>query len=146
MTQGYWKNHGTGACHSGNNGDEWPAEIRNNGATIGNVEYTADELCSILNETVGGNCLISVSHQYIAAKLNIANGSDPSCIQETIDAVDALVGDLVVPPVGNGTLPCNISGYIEALTAYNEGRSECAAHCGQQLDPQPFVNDNPCRR
>jgi hypothetical protein len=50
-----------------------------------------------------------------------------------------------VPPVGSGTLPCNISNYIEALTAFNEGTSGCAPHCGDG-DPAPFTRDNPCIR
>lgn len=44
----------------------------------------------------------------IAAKLNIANGADGSCIAQTIGEVDALIGDLVVPPVGNGFLRPNV--------------------------------------
>lgn len=113
---------------------------------LGNVTYTKDELCSILHEPVNGNCLISLAHQLIAAKLNIANGAPHECIDQTIAEVDELIGDLVVPPVGNGTLPCNISGYIETLTAYNEGNSECAEHCGDRNDPSPFIRDNPCVR
>ena len=115
-----------------------------NTLTLGTVSYTKDELCSILHESVAGNCLISLAHQLIAAKLNIANDASDECIAQTITEVDQLIGDLVVPPVGSGTLPCNISNYIEALTAYNEGTSGCAPHCGD--DPSPFIRDNPCIR
>jgi hypothetical protein len=110
---------------------------------LGNVTYTKDELCSILNENVAGNCLISLAHQLIAAKINIANGASHECIDATIAQVDSLIGDLVVPPVGDGSLACNISGYIEALTAFNEGTSGCATHCGDS-DPAPHITDNPC--
>jgi hypothetical protein len=92
---------------------------------------------------VNGNCLISLAHQLIAAKLNIANGAPHDCIDQTIIEADQLIGDLVVPPVGSGTLPCNISNYIEALTSYNEGTSGCATHCNSN---EPFIRDNPCVR
>ena len=102
----------------------------------------------ILNQQVQGNCLISVAHQLIAAKLNIANGAPHDCIDEVIAEVDQLIADLVVPPIGDDSLPCNISGYIEALTAFNEGTSECAQHCAgaSETDPQPWTRDNPCIR
>jgi hypothetical protein len=110
---------------------------------LGNVVYEMTELCSILHQPVQGNCLVSLAHQLIAAKLNIANGAPHDCIDQTIAEVEQLIGDLVVPPVGDGSLPCNISGYIEALADYNEGVSGCAEHCGP-TDPQPFIQDNPC--
>jgi hypothetical protein len=82
----------------------------------------------------------------IAAKLNIASASDPSCIQTTINQVDALIGNLIVPPVGNGVLACNISGFIDALDDYNSGKLPCADHCNDKAaqDPQPYIMDNPC--
>jgi hypothetical protein len=144
LTQGYWRTHGTDACHAGNNGDEWPDEIRDNGMTIGNVHYSADDLCAILNEPVEGNCLVSLAHQLIAAELNIANGAPHDCIDPTMAQVSQLIGDLVIPPIGNGWLFCNISGYIQALTDYNEGNSGCASHCNNRSDPVPGIQDNPC--
>jgi hypothetical protein len=116
-----------------------------NTLTLGNVSYTKDELCSILHEPVNGNCLVSLARQLIAAKSNIANGAPDECIAQTIIEADQLIGDHVVPPVGSGTLPCNISNYIETLTAFNEGTSGCAPHCGDG-DPGPFIRDNPCVR
>jgi hypothetical protein len=121
-----------------NHPNEWPVGH----LTLGNVTYNASELMQILSQPVQGNCLVSVAHQLIAADLNIANGSDPSCIQSVIDQVNVLIGDLVIPPIGDGTLPCNISGFIQSLTDYNEGNLPCAQHC-QQDDP-PYMHDNPC--
>jgi hypothetical protein len=109
---------------------------------LGNVSYTKDQLCSILNQDVRGNCLISLAHQLIAAKLNIANNAPHDCIDATITAVDQLIGDLVVPPVGNDSLPCNISGFIDALDNFNSGKLDCAPHCSQ--DTAPVIVDNPC--
>ena len=88
--QGYWKNHP----------DAWPVtELQ-----LGNVTYTQEQLLAILHQPVRGNGLLILAHQLIAAKLNIAAGADPSCIQDAIAEADALIGDLVVPPIGDGYL------------------------------------------
>ena len=102
---------------------------------LGNVTYNRQQLQSIMENAVRTNALVSLAHQLIAAKLNIANGADSSCIQATIAAADALIGDLVVPPVGNGfLLPRDTSGYVNTLTQYNEGFL-CAPHCGGFSSP-----------
>jgi len=115
LTQGFWKNHP----------EAWPvAQLQ-----LGNVNYDQQQLLDILHQPVRGNGLVSLAHQLIAAKLNIAAGADPSCIQETIAEADALIGDLVVPPVGDGFLaPSDVSALVETLTDYNEGRL-CAPSC-----------------
>src|SRR5262249_24518393 len=88
--QGFWKNHS----------DQWPVtELQ-----LGTVHYPQYQLLSIIHEPVRGNGLVSLAHHLIATKLNVANGADPSCIQQTIADADALIGDLVVPPVGDGHL------------------------------------------
>jgi hypothetical protein len=50
FTIGYWKTHGPGDCVSGNNANEWPVA----GLTLGTVNYTDLELCSILTRTRRG--------------------------------------------------------------------------------------------
>lgn len=76
----------------------------------------------ILETEVRTNGLVSVAHQEIAAKLNIASGANGSCIQQTLASLDALIGDLVIPPVGTGfLLPRQTSSYASILTQYNEG-------------------------
>jgi hypothetical protein len=66
--------------------------------------YIQQQLLSILNQPVRGNGLISRAYQEIAATLNIANGAGAACIEQTLTAADALIGDLVIPPVGSGFL------------------------------------------
>jgi len=117
-TQGYWKNHYP---------DKWPQDVLTNGLTLGNVNYTAQELEDIFNTPAQGNGLISLAHQLIAAKLNIEsfglpmNPNDAAAILATIADADALIGNLVVPPVGNGFLsPADTSDLNDALTTYNE--------------------------
>lgn len=116
FSQGHWKTHGP--IPTGNNSNEWPV----NSLTLGTVVYTDLELLSILNASVGGNGLISLAHQLIAAKLNVANGADDSAIAATIAAADALIGGLVVPPVGGGSLAPSATGALTTLLDdYNNG-------------------------
>jgi hypothetical protein len=125
--QGYWKNHP----------DQWPVtELQ-----LGNVTYTQQQLLDILHQPVRGNGLLILAHQLIAAKLNIAAGADPSCIQDTIAQADALIGDLVIPPVGDGYLaPRDVGSLAGILGQFNEG-DMCAPSCdggpGASATPTP---------
>ncbi|MGH9930975.1 MAG: hypothetical protein ACREA9_17345 [Pyrinomonadaceae bacterium] len=108
-TQGYWKNHA----------DAWPVQS----LTLGTVTYTKAQLISILRTPVRGNGLISLSYQLIAAKLNQASGTSvPPAVASAIAAADALIGGLVVPPIGSGSLaPDSTSSLTAILDAYNNG-------------------------
>jgi uncharacterized repeat protein (TIGR01451 family) len=122
-TQGFWKTHYP---------DAWPAAVLSGGMTLGSVTYTAAQLQAIFNQPVRGNGLISLSHQLIAAKLNVGSGADASGIQSAIDAADALIGGLVVPPVGTGYLaPSSTSALNTALTNFNEGVTG-PGHCDEE--------------
>jgi hypothetical protein len=125
LTQGYWKTHGPAA--KGNNGNMWPASAIP--MTLGSVSYTAIQLQSIFNTPVEGNGLIALAHQLIAAKLNIANGANGTTINATIAAADALIGGLVVPPVGSGNLATSVTSALnDALAAFNQGQTG-PGHC-----------------
>ena len=118
FTQGYWKTHGPAGCATGNNTNQWPVSS----LTLGTVSYSQTQLCSIMNTSPRGNGLISLAHQLIAAKLNIANGADPTAIASFITAADALIGNKVVPPIGSGSLSSSaVNALVSALTNYNEG-------------------------
>jgi hypothetical protein len=120
-TQGYWDTHGPQP--KGNNPYAWPQDVKDAGGfTLGNVFYTNAQLQAILREPTKGNGLVSLAHQLIAAKLNVAKGSDGSAIAATLAAADSLIGALVVPPVGTGSLaPKQTSDLNDTLTDYNEG-------------------------
>ena len=112
--QGYWKTHA-----------HWPV----NQLQLGNRVYGRQKLQSILTGNVGNNGLISLAREQIAAKLNIANGANGSCIGQKLARTDALIGNLVVPPVGDGFLTNRkVAGYVRGLKRYNEGHL-CAPHC-----------------
>jgi hypothetical protein len=125
FTQGYWKTHGPVGCNPSSSANVWPVTS----LTLGSVTYTDLELCSIFNKPAAGNGLIALAHQLMAAKLNIANGADGSAVATDIANADALIGSLVVPPVGSGFLaPSATSTLITALTNYNEGATG-PGHC-----------------
>ncbi len=123
FTQGYWKTHGP--IPTGNNSNEWPVTS----LTLGTVSYTDLELLAIFNKPGAGNGLIILAHQLIAAKLNVAAGADATDATSAIAAADALIGGLVVPPVGAGSLaPAATSALVTTLSAYNEGLTG-PGHC-----------------
>lgn len=121
FTQGYWKTHYP---------DNWPADVIANGLTIGTATYTAAELEAIFNKPPsGGNGLISLAHQLIAVKLNIANGADGSAVTLAIAGADTLIGGLIIPPVGPGFLPASTTSSLTAvLDSYNNGLTG-PGHC-----------------
>ena len=118
FTLGYWKNHPAA----------WSSVAT---LMVGTVTYTNAQLMSILNTPAGGNGLISLAHQLITAKLNIlVNGADATAISGTIGAADALIGGLVIPPVGGGFLaPGSTSALTETLDDWNNGIFG-PGHCG----------------
>jgi len=115
FTQGYWKNHP----------NAWPVSL----LTLGTVTYTKTQLLSILTQPSQGNGLTILAHQLIAAKLNIAQGATPP--SSLIGDADALIGGLVVPPVGGGFLdPNTVNSVSNDLDDYNNGRNG-VPHCGE---------------
>jgi hypothetical protein len=127
-TQGYWKTHGPTPL--GNNEYTWPESVKTSNMYLGTVGYNATQLQSIFDTPAKGNGLIALAHQLIAAKLNVDSGAGNTAIADIIVAADALIGGLVVPPVGSGYLdPSSTSGGTNSLAAYNEG-STGPGHCG----------------
>ncbi len=107
-SQGFWRNHP----------NAWPVTS----LTLGTVTYQAAELMAILDNPAQGNGLVILVHQLIATKLNIANGADPSAVQQAATDADNMIGALVVPPIGNDSLPPAQTGDLtETLNEYNEG-------------------------
>lgn len=69
----------------------WPVDT----LTLGSQSYDQAELLTIMNTRIraGGEADASLilAHQLIAARLNLANGSDPAPVSGTIDDADALL-------------------------------------------------------
>jgi hypothetical protein len=127
-TQGYWKNHE----------EDWSVTSLVLGSCIPSRTYTQAELLTIFNRPAAGNGLISLAHQLIAAKLNLAQGNC-SCATATtaIAAADALIGCL---DVMTGSLaPSATSALNGTLTDFNEGNgSGCPGHAYRF-----FIGTNP---
>ena len=111
LGQGFWKNHP----------DAWPV----NSLTLGSQTYTQAELLSLFDTPVRGDASVILAYQLIAAKLNIANGSNPTPISATITDADQLLSGFT------GKLPYHVrpsSGTGQAmvhaatvLQSYNNG-------------------------
>ncbi len=71
--------------------------------TLGSQIYTKAELLAILNTPSGGDASIILAKQLIAAKLNIAAGSDPTPISGTITHADFLLS------LFSGKLPYHVA-------------------------------------
>ncbi len=69
---------------------------------LGSQIYNMTELLAILNTPSGGDASIILAKQLIAAKLNIANGSDPAPVSSTITHADSLLS------MFSGKLPYNV--------------------------------------
>lgn len=100
LSQGFWKNHP----------GEWPEES----LALGDETYAQDELLDLLRRPVKGDASLILAKQLIAAKLNVANGSDPGSVAATIADADALLAAL------DGKLPYRVrprSSLGENMTA-----------------------------
>jgi hypothetical protein len=91
--------------------------------TLGGVSYTVGQLVCILSTPANDNGLIALAHQLIAAKLNAAkNGSLPASVAACVADADALIGGLLIPPVGTGFLdPSATPELTSCLANYNGG-------------------------
>jgi hypothetical protein len=115
--KGFWKKHA----------DAWPVDALELGSEI----YDKKELLALLKKPIRGNASLILARQLIAAKLNLANGSDPAPIEGTISSADNLLSTFT------GTLPYNVRPfqpagrdmieYARELDRYNSGEltTEC---------------------
>jgi hypothetical protein len=99
----------------------WPVST----LMLGSISYSICELVSILNSNLFNtpNALILIAREQIAAKLSIARGADGSVVTQAVSDADALIGSLVVPPIGDGfiALTADIATLLQTLKDYNYG-------------------------
>jgi len=110
LTQGFWKTH-PGA---------WPVSS----LKLGTVTYTESQLITILNTPVQGDASVNLAHQLIAAKLNIANGSNPAPISSTITDADGDLDGGTIPQgvAASSTLGQDMTADASKLDNYNSSR------------------------
>jgi len=123
LTQGFWKNHE----------EVWPVEE----LILGGITYTKPQLLAILRTSPRGDATYIVIHQFIAAKLNMANGADTTAIADTLVAADAW---LAANPLGSKpTGAARDLGVALAalLDDYNNGVTG-PGHCGSTPSPSPL--------
>ena len=126
LTQGYWKNHP----------DAWPVQS----LELGSRTYSKAEALSILGRPVAGNGLLSLSHQLIASKLNVASGAS-NAVSTAISDADALIGSKVVPPVGSDSVStASTASLVQALDDYNTGKTG-PGHCDGVGKPECECGD-----
>src|SRR5262245_16146380 len=112
--QGFWKNHPAA----------WPVRT----LMLGSQTYTEGELLALLRMPIGrsgADASLILAHQLIAAKLNLANGSDPS-IGTTVADADRLLaqfgGKLPYGVGRSSVLGQSMVGDGHALASYNRAR------------------------
>jgi hypothetical protein len=115
LTQGFWKNHPS----------DWPVSS----LLIGGVTFTEDQLLGVLETPPsGGNAALILAHQLIAALLNIANGSNPDAISNTINDAQSLLGALCGASLASCTVAASSTvgqsmiNDAAILDNYNEGK------------------------
>ena len=107
-TIGYWKNHASA----------WPVDE----IELGGVVYTKHDALELLATPVRGDATISLVQQLIAAKLNVENGTESSCIDATIAAADAFLASHPVGSKPKGSAQHTADDLKDRLDDYNNGR------------------------
>ncbi|HEY8228672.1 MAG TPA: hypothetical protein VIG25_25630 [Pyrinomonadaceae bacterium] len=125
LTFSQWKSLGP-ICDPGADFASTPTEASGwslTSITLGTVTYPDVRVTCILDWPANGNGLVTLAHQLIAAKLNQAmNSGLPPSVATCVNNADALIGGLVVPPVGADFLdPSVTTALTQCLSSYNEG-------------------------
>jgi hypothetical protein len=112
-TPGYWQNHP----------EAWPASVE-----VGGQTYTREAAIAWIRAS-GKDRTLTMFASLVSAKLNVLNGTDPSCVASTIAAADAWMGQ---HPVGSGVHAASLAWKLgeplhRLMDNYNNGML-CAPH------------------
>ena len=93
---------------------------------LGSQTYTQGELLAVLQMRTAHDASLKLADQLIAAKLNIANGSDPTAIGTTVADADRLLAGFG-GKLPYGVSPSSVLGQAmvsdgKLLRRYNSGR------------------------
>jgi len=93
---------------------------------LGSQTYTKAELLNVLNNSGSGDASMILAVQLIAAKLNIANGSDPTPVASTITHADSLLsmfsGKLPYKVKSSSSIGQMMVNDGNTLNSYNNGQ------------------------
>jgi hypothetical protein len=104
-----------------NHEEAWPVSS----LTLGGITYTKAQAIGILQRPTKGDKSYSMAAQLIATKLNLAAGSEGSCILDRVNTADSWLAQYRI-----GTKVNNWNGGESThniLDDYNNGRM-CAGH------------------
>ena len=133
LSQGFWKTHPKA----------WPVSS----LVLGDETYSKAELLQLLRTPTKGDASLILARQLIAAKLNIANGSDPAPVAQAIADADALLAPFA------GKLPYHVrpssdtgrkmTALAHHLDKYNNGRltPNCVG-CSDEEDDHDHERDD----
>ncbi len=111
LSQGFWRTHT----------NLWTVDS----LTLGTVTYTKAQLIAIMTSPVTTDASVILAKQLIAALLNLANGSDPTPICDTIADANLLLDGCTVPcKVDKKTQPALFQSMVKdaaVLERYNTG-------------------------
>jgi hypothetical protein len=106
-TPGYWKNHP----------EAWPVDS----ITVGGITYTKAQAIYIMSSAVEKDKWITMFKGLVAAKLNVAIGTDPTCIAATITAANLWM-ETYASPVRASSEAWHVGEPLYCtLDAYNNG-------------------------
>lgn len=125
LSHGFWKTHP----------DVWPV----NSLDLGDETYGKEDLLSLLRTPPKGDASVILAHQLVAAKLNVANGSDPAPIASQLADADDLLGAGRLPL---GIRPSTKTGQAmvaaaESLDDFNNGRLSAGCPGAQGAEETP---------
>src|SRR5262249_24271370 len=129
LGQGFWKNHP----------DTWPVTS----LTLGSQTYTQAELLALFDTPPKGDASLILTHQLIAAKLNIVNGSNPAPIRSAIADADKLLsqffGKLPYIVGTSSDIGQQMVNDANVLDRYNNG--DLTPDCRPSCVPEPHQGD-----
>ena len=139
LTLGYWKTHNESFKGGAPVDETWDllgalAEATGFFTTANSYPVTGPNALpaftwfNVFWTPVGGNAYYSLAHQYMAAKLNVLNGADPSAASAAITTAEGLFANLTNTPAfigalkGNDPLRKQFVNTAGILGSYNEGK------------------------
>jgi hypothetical protein len=122
LGQGFWKNHPT----------QWPASS----LALGSETYSRAELLGLLKTSPEDDASLLLARQLITAKLNAANGADPSPASSAIADADSVLsgfaGKLPFHVKSGSSIGVRMTRDAATLTQFSEGG--LSPHCDGQAE------------